>query len=52
MKPSSLALACLCAAVPFASAQTGWPSRPVRIVVVFPAGSPGAVIRRVGVYPD
>lgn len=52
MKPQSLALAlacpfaCLFAAMPAAAAQADWPGRPVRIVVAFPAGSPGDIASR------
>ncbi|MGN5477283.1 Bug family tripartite tricarboxylate transporter substrate binding protein [Cupriavidus basilensis] len=52
MKPSSLALALACAlasqlsVLPSASAQAEWPNRPVRIVVAFPAGSPGDIASR------
>lgn len=52
MKPTSLVpplactIACAFAVVPAASAQTDWPSRPIRIVVAFPAGSPGDIASR------
>ncbi|WP_029048656.1 tripartite tricarboxylate transporter substrate binding protein [Cupriavidus sp. amp6] len=47
MKPYRLALAIAClAAAPHTSAQGDWPSRPVRIVVAFPAGSPGDTASR------
>ncbi|WP_439687212.1 Solute receptor [Cupriavidus oxalaticus] len=52
MKPLRLALALACplacqfAVVPSAAAQAEWPSRPIRIVVAFPAGSPGDIASR------
>ncbi|HYF18216.1 MAG TPA: tripartite tricarboxylate transporter substrate-binding protein [Ramlibacter sp.] len=41
-------LACAAAALlpPLAAAQDGWPTRPVRLLVAFPAGAPGDVIAR------
>lgn len=52
MKPTRLApalactIACTFAVAPAASAQADWPSRPIRIVVAFPAGSPGDIASR------
>lgn len=49
MKPQHLALAACLAAGPVscALAQDNWPSRPIRVVVAFPAGSPGDTAARI-----
>ncbi|MBB1595763.1 tripartite tricarboxylate transporter substrate binding protein [Achromobacter sp. UMC46] len=49
MKPRLLALAACLAAGPAscAFAQDNWPSRPIRVVVAFPAGSPGDTATRI-----
>jgi len=49
MKSQLLALAaCIAAGTgPYAHAQDDWPARPIRVVVAFPAGSPGDTAARI-----